>query len=38
VQALLEWEGTAISRYQRYREEVRDLLKDFQSTGIGFHR
>jgi predicted nucleotidyltransferase len=35
---VLEWEGTAISRYQRYREEVRDLLKDFQSTGIGFHR
>jgi predicted nucleotidyltransferase len=33
---VLEWEGTAISRYQRYREEVRDLLKDFQSTGIGY--
>jgi len=33
---VLEWEGTAISRYQRYREEVSDLLKDFQSTGIGY--
>jgi predicted nucleotidyltransferase len=35
---VLEWEGVAISRYQRYREEVRDLLSDFQSTGIGFRR
>jgi len=35
---VLEWEGTAISRYQRYREEVSDLLKDFQSTGVGFRR
>jgi predicted nucleotidyltransferase len=35
---VLEWEGTAISRYQRYREEVRDLLSDFQSTGIGYRR
>ncbi|MEA3196901.1 MAG: hypothetical protein QOF32_953 [Gammaproteobacteria bacterium] len=35
---VLEWEGIAISRYQRYREEVRDLLSDFQSTGIGFRR
>ncbi|MDP9007901.1 MAG: nucleotidyltransferase domain-containing protein [Pseudomonadota bacterium] len=33
---VLEWEGTAISRYQSYREEVSDLLKDFQSTGIGY--
>jgi uncharacterized protein len=33
---VLEWEGTAISRYQRYREEVSELLKDFQETGIGF--
>jgi len=33
---VLEWEGTAISRYQRYREEVSDLLKDFQSTGVGY--
>jgi predicted nucleotidyltransferase len=33
---VLEWEGTAISRYQRYREEVSDLLKDFQKTGIGY--
>jgi predicted nucleotidyltransferase len=35
---VLEWEGTAISRYQRYREEVSDLLKDFQKTGIGYSR
>ena len=35
---VLEWEGTAISRYQRYREEVSDLLKDFQKTGVGYSR
>jgi predicted nucleotidyltransferase len=35
---VLEWEGTAISRYQRYREEVADLLADFQKTGIGYSR
>jgi hypothetical protein len=33
---VLEWEGTAMNRYQRYREEVRDLLDDFESTGIGY--
>jgi len=33
---VLEWEGTAISCYQRYREEVRDLLEDFQKTGVGY--
>jgi uncharacterized protein len=33
---VLEWEGTAVSRYQRYREEVRDLLDDFRKTGIGY--
>jgi predicted nucleotidyltransferase len=33
---VLEWEGTAISRYQRYREEVRDLLEDFQKTSVGY--
>lgn len=35
---VLEWEGTAISHYQRYREEVRDLLADFEKTGIGYSR
>jgi predicted nucleotidyltransferase len=35
---VLEWEGTAISRYQRYRQEVSDLLNDFQHTGIGYGR
>jgi uncharacterized protein len=35
---VLEWEGAAISRYQRYREEVSDLLKDFQESGIGYQR
>jgi predicted nucleotidyltransferase len=34
--AVLEWEGNAISRYQHYREEVRDLLQDFEKTGIGY--
>jgi predicted nucleotidyltransferase len=34
--AVLEWEGNAISRYQHYREEIRDLLEDFQKTGIGY--
>jgi predicted nucleotidyltransferase len=33
---VLEWEGTAMSRYQRYREEVRDLLENFAKTGIGY--
>jgi predicted nucleotidyltransferase len=33
---VLEWEGNAISRYQRYREEVSDLLADFQETGVGY--
>jgi predicted nucleotidyltransferase len=33
---VLEWEGMAVSRYQRYREEVRDLLDDFRKTGIGY--
>jgi predicted nucleotidyltransferase len=33
---VLEWEGMALSRYQRYREEVRDLLDDFRKTGIGY--
>jgi uncharacterized protein len=36
--SVLEWEGAAISRYQRYREEVSDLLKDFQKTGVGYGR
>jgi predicted nucleotidyltransferase len=33
---VLEWEGTAITRYQHYREEVRDLLRDFARTGVGY--
>jgi uncharacterized protein len=33
---VLEWEGTAITRYQHYREEIRDLLRDFARTGIGY--
>jgi len=35
---VLEWEGTAMSRYQRYRREVRDLLEDFAKTGVGYAR
>jgi hypothetical protein len=31
--AVLEWEGNAISRYRHYRDEVRDLLEDFQKAG-----
>jgi predicted nucleotidyltransferase len=33
---LLEWEATAMSRYARPREEIRDLLADFHRTGIGY--
>lgn len=33
---LLAWEGTAITRYQRHREEVREILEDFARTGTGY--
>lgn len=35
-QALLAWEAGALTRYGHYREEVRDLLADFDEDGIGY--
>lgn len=35
---VLGWEAAAMSRYARYREEVRDILEDFRKTGVGYHR
>lgn len=34
--AVLEWEASSMSRYARYREEVRDILEDFRRTGVGY--
>jgi uncharacterized protein len=36
--SVLDWEASAISRFTRHREEVRNLLDDFRHTGIGYHR
>jgi predicted nucleotidyltransferase len=33
---VLAWEASALSRYARHREEIRDLLDDFRRTGIGY--
>jgi predicted nucleotidyltransferase len=33
---LLAWEASAMSRYARHREEIRDLLADFHRTGVGY--
>lgn len=35
-EALLVWEASAMSRYARHREEIRDILEDFSRTGIGY--
>lgn len=35
---VLAWEATAMSRYARYREEIRDILEDFRRTGVGYGR
>ncbi len=35
-QAVLSWEATAMSRYARHREEIKDILDDFRRTGIGY--
>jgi len=35
-QALLEWEAGALTRHEHYREEVRDLLADFDKDGVGY--
>jgi len=34
---VLAWEGAAMSRYARHREEIRDILEDFRRTGVGYH-
>jgi predicted nucleotidyltransferase len=33
---VLAWEASAMSRYARYRDEVRGILDDFRRTGIGY--
>jgi uncharacterized protein len=33
---LLAWEASAMSRYAHHREEIRDILADFQKSGIGY--
>ena len=33
---VLSWEASAMSRYARYREEVKDILEQFKRTGIGY--
>lgn len=35
---VLDWEASAMSRYARHREEVRELLEDFRRTGVGYGR
>lgn len=34
---VLAWEGAAMSRYARHREEIRGILEDFGRTGLGYH-
>lgn len=34
--AVLAWEASAMSRYARHREEIKDILGDFERTGIGY--
>ncbi|MBX3705057.1 MAG: nucleotidyltransferase domain-containing protein [Pseudomonadales bacterium] len=35
---VLGWEAEAMTRYGHYRREVRDILADFEQTGIGYRR
>lgn len=35
---VLAWEASAMSRYARHREEIREILEDFRRTGVGYHR
>ena len=35
---VLAWEASAMSRYARHREEVREILNDFERTGVGYAR
>ena len=34
--SVLAWEASAMSRYARHREEIKDILRDFERTGIGY--
>jgi predicted nucleotidyltransferase len=36
--ALLDWEATAMSRYGRHTEEIREILADFARTGVAYRR
>jgi predicted nucleotidyltransferase len=33
---VLAWEASAMSRYARYREEIKGILEQFKRTGIGY--
>ncbi len=33
---VLAWEASAMSRYARHREELRELLEQFRRTGTGY--
>jgi predicted nucleotidyltransferase len=33
---VLSWEASAMSRYARHREEIREILEEFDRTGIGY--
>ena len=34
--SVLAWEASAMSRYARHREEIKDILADFERTGVGY--
>ncbi len=34
--AVLAWEASAISSYARHREEIKDILRQFERTGTGY--
>lgn len=36
--AVLGWEAEAMTRYGEYRREVREILADFERTGVGYTR
>jgi uncharacterized protein len=33
---VLGWEAEVMTRYGEYRREVREILEDFESTGVGY--
>jgi uncharacterized protein len=35
---VLEWEASAMSRYARHCEEVREIVQEFHRTGVGYAR